>query len=248
MTQRTITCPSGLIVSVRGLKTKEANVLADEGAVRKGTTFDTVLASCLLLVEHPGPYPGVEPGAKRLDWQRALVADRFVAIMGLRIATYGSPYDFDVQCSGRLCRKMFPWSVDLIENYPVKMIPDASLEQYIAGNKLTSDFLGREVTFRLLTGADEKALGSKLSKSKVLTDSLAARITAVSGIEGNDRVKWLDDLEMEDTQELIRILDESDGGIDTETHVECEHCGLIQEIQLPFDKAFWLPQKKKPAA
>ncbi len=47
---------------------------------------------------------------------------------------------------------------------------------------------------------------------------------------------------------MLRLIDEfdaADGGVTTDIDIECPHCALIQTVQLPFGKDFFLPKPKK---
>src|SRR5690349_21438783 len=99
MASRDVTCPSGLSGRVRGLKVREANMLADAEAQKKGSVFDSILDACWQSTVEPGPYELTPDG--RPSWPRVLVCDRLVAMVGIRVATYGSEYSFGVQCQNR---------------------------------------------------------------------------------------------------------------------------------------------------
>ena len=98
----TITCPSGLAGTIRGLKGKEGTLLADRAAAKSGATFEKILAACWLSTDDPGPYQ-VEEG-KPLGWSKVLVADRFYTLLQIRALTFGDGYAFSVQCAASSCR------------------------------------------------------------------------------------------------------------------------------------------------
>lgn len=247
MPSRTTRLPSGLIVNVRGLRTKEADTLANPDNHRSGVAFDKMLADCLVGVEDAGPYDLKD---SRVPWADALVCDRFVAMLQIRAATYGPEYSFTLQCDNPMCRKVFDWSIDIDRDLPIKEVPHDSVLAFKAGNKLTTRVVlsgrEREVTFKLTTGKDEGKTRGR--KEHVLTDSLAIRVLAIEGVEGNDRVRFIENMELSETDALIEALDAADGGVDVRLDVQCEHCGNTQEAQLPFGKAFFRPRKNPLAA
>lgn len=251
-TPHPVTCPSGLVGEVRGFKTKEANILADTSGVRKGTTFDSILKACWLGTSDPSLYALDSRG--ELDWQKVLVCDRFYALLQVRAATYGPLYEFGFQCSSEVCREKFEWEVDLNE-LKVKMLPEASKTQFRTENKFQTKLgsTGRAVWFKLLTGSDETKSGAQRAKAREqkITLSLATRIVDIDGVHPNDKMRFLDDLELQDARDLIEAMDEVDGGVDTDLEVECTHCGHIQLVSLPFGREFYLPStrpKKKAGA
>lgn len=239
-------CPSGLVVDVRKLRVKEANILADEAGVRRGDTHDEILKSVWVATHDFGPYQATTSG--QINWSKVLISDRFYVLTQVRIATYGAVYEVETQCPLSLCRAKFSMDVDL-STLKFKEIPAASLEAFQANKPfetiIPSD--GRRVTFRLQTGEmDAKVVKlAKTRRTERLTISLATRIESIEGVHPNDKLKVLEDLAMDDTLALIEAMDEVDGGLETSIQAECPACGHEHELQLPFGRAFWVPSRKK---
>lgn len=243
MPVRTITCPSGLILNVRGLKTREANLLADAANTRKGTLFDQILKAVTLEVDDLGPYKAP------LAWPKVLVGDRFYALVQTRIATYGPDYTFRFQCREAFCRKPTDWELNLETDLTVKTLSEESRATFLNGNRFETliPSTGRKVVYQLLTGElESKAAQQRATrKDRQVTLSLNARIVEIDGVHPNDKPRIIDDMELADANELLEILDEADCGIETSIEVECSHCGGVTEIELPFDREFWLPTVRK---
>ncbi len=241
-----VVCPSGLTGEVRKLKIAEANILGDENAVRRGDMFDKVLAACWVSTEDFGPYGGVE---NRLDWKKVLVADRFALTVDIRVATYGPVYEYTVTCTNPTCRKKFPWRIDLTTDLERKPLPAESIAIFKAGNRFETrvEALGKSIFFKLQTGEDERVAAASLAKNqaKKMTAALAARIVQIEDVEPNDRVRFLDQLDMDEAMDIIDAMDAVDGGIETDGDVECSDCHTQQTISLPLGKEFWLPSRKK---
>ena len=243
----TVICPSGLKGEVRKLKVKEANMLADAAGIRRGTTIDEILRSVWLGCTDPGPYQPRPDGG--LDWSKVLICDRFFTVVQVRIATYGPDYAFPVQCTAQTCREKFEWELDLNE-LDFKKVPDASIAKFAAGNRFETIIpsTGRRVTFKLQTGEDE-AKAAKLARGRreeIMTMALAARIVEVDGVHNNDKLRFLDNLDMDDSVALIDQMDAADGGLETSVEVECPACGNVMEVAVPFGRDFWLPSKRRP--
>jgi len=239
---RTIVCPSGLSGEVRKLKVKEANLLADMAGVRKGTTFDSILESVWLGTNDAGPYKG---GFK---WSDVLVCDRFYTLMQTRIATYGPDYDFDVQCTNLGCREKIEWSIDL-EKLPFRKMPKESVDVFVRDNKFptTIQSTGRQCFFRLVTGEIESTAAQRARnrRDEVMTLALTARIVEVVGVDPNDKLRFLDNLDLDDAMGLIADMDAVDGGVETDIEIECPACGSQQQVAIPFGRGFWLPSKQR---
>lgn len=243
-----IECPSGLKGEIRGFKVKEANLLADRAGLKRGTALDGVLAGCWLQTLDPGPYAWLEAG-KPVDWSKALVCDRFVALMHIRAETFGDDYAFKLQCANGSCGERFEWEVHLAD-LPVKALPDASRATIRSGDNRFETTLsdGRRCWFRLQTGAHEAAAASALrsSSGRVLVTALSHRIDEIEGIpKGMPISRYLEELDMRDIMDLLSLFDEVDGGVETDINVECPACGTEQTIALPFGADFFMPRPKK---
>jgi hypothetical protein len=240
-----IVCPSGLSGEIRGLKGKEANLLADRASAKRGLLFDRILSACWLSTTDSGLYGLAEGGA--LDWGKVLVADRFYTLLQIRSLTFGDEYAFKVQCASEACRERFEWQVSLTE-LPVRHLSETSKAAFKAGNrfetKLPRD--GRRVWFQLQTGAEEVRAASHLraSTDRVLLTALAVRIVEIEGVPSKDKLRFLEEMEMADAAALLDEFDAADGGVETDIEVECPHCWAVQEIRLPFGPEFFLPRSK----
>ncbi len=58
-------------------------------------------------------------------------------------------------------------------------------------------------------------------------------------------MRFLDDLEMADLMSMMDAFDEVDGGVETTIEIQCESCDLIQDVELPLGRDFFLPRSKK---
>lgn len=236
-----IVCPSGLAGEIRGLKGKEGKLLSDRTAARAGATFEKILAGCWVATTDPGIY---ELPDGNVDWSKVLVADRFYTLLQIRAQTFGNDYAFSVQCQSPACRERFEWSLNLQE-LPVVPLSDAATAAFKAGNRFETTLpgIGRKVWFRLMTGAEEVRAASVLRAGRdgMLLTALSLRICEIEGVPDHERRKFLEELEMADAAVLLDQFDEVDGGVETTIEVECPVCLGVQDVQLPFDRSFFLP-------
>lgn len=244
-----ITCPSGLSGEIRGLKGKEGKLLADRASARSGVTFDRILAGCWLSTLDPGIY-ALEEG-QPLDWSKVLVADRFYALLQIRSLTFGDEYAFQVQCESAGCRERFEWELNL-KDLPVRALSEAARAAFRDGNRLETELPrdGRKVWFRLMTGADEvrAATALRTGRDGALLTALAMRIVEIDGVKAEDKRRFLEDMELADAAALLDRFDEADGGVETSIEVECPSCGAVQDLQLPFERGFFLPTTRRTRA
>lgn len=250
MAKINVTLPSGLRGTVRGLKGKEINMFANMTNARSNKTIHQVLGSVWVATEDVGSaYDFVDD---KVDWSKVLLCDRFTALLYARVATWGAEYEFKLQCGA--CRKRFEWALDLTD-LPIKELSPESIEAFRAGNRFTTTVLdedgeSRKVTYQLVTPAIETKIerANNMSSSDRATLSLAQRIVSVEGLDpGKGAIKaWLNELEATSLFDLIDVLDENDGGIDTEIEIECPHCGAGDDVELPLDRReFWNPKRSK---
>lgn len=246
-----IDCPSGLQVKVRGLKGKEGKLLADKTAIRQGTVLDNILVACTEEVLDPGPYEPRDDG--KIDWNKALLGDRFYALLQIRIASFGPAYSFKAQCKEGPCRARFDYEINLDNDLEVKPLSPEDKDTF-QGDGIFSTTLsdGAVVKYKLATGADERMLARHRGVDRALVDMLAMRITSIEAGDDistqkaskNVRV-YLDDQPWSELVRLLRALDSHDCGVKTEIEIECPECGAVQEVTLPFERSFFLPMEEE---
>lgn len=253
MAQETIVCPSGLAGEVRGFKVREANLLADKAALKRGNALDGVLKGCWLSTSSYGPYAFAEDagGQKVIDWSKVLICDRFYTLIRIRAATYGDEYTFKVRCQDDACKGLIDWELNLSE-LPFKELPESSRELLRAGTNRFPFTMpdGKQAWFSLQTGASEASASAlvKQMQSRAIGASIASRLVEIEGIPPGMKNRYIDDIDMGDLRSILDAFDEADGGVETTFSVECSSCGMEQDVELPFGKDFYLPTTKKKSA
>ncbi len=249
MAERTITLPSGAVLTVRGMKVAEANRWASRSGEKQtpGQVFNELLKACTVKVEDPGP------AYTEFSWDNALIGDRFFGLMQIRCASYKEPYSFKWQCdkSGEGgCGRPFDVSINIDKDGDLRYV-DMSAEAratYRASNRFETSVAGTKVVFKLINGADEPKVQRLLeqNKDRQLSASIAARLVEVEGVEQNDWMRWLDNLDLDDFVTLKESIEQVDGGVDTEIDISCPHCGHVMfDVQLPFGRGFILPTARR---
>jgi hypothetical protein len=242
-----ISCPSGLTGRIRGMKVREERVLADRKLAKSGGQVDELLSSCWEELVEAGPY--AFPDGK-VDWGRVLQGDRFYALLQVRVLTYGPEYAFGVPCQSAACRARIDWELDLTQ-LPVRVLSDASRAAFMADNRFETTLPDADtrVRFKLLTGEDERRLPQfqRAAPEKLLSSVLAYRVLDVDGVDARDKRRFLEDLTLRDADFLVDEFDRVDCGVDTTLEVECPECFMRQEVELPFDRGFFLPGQARTA-
>lgn len=240
-----ITCPSGIVGRIRGMKAREERVLADRKLARSGAQLEQILAACWEETLDPGPY---DFGEQPIDWGKVLQGDRFFAMLQIRVLSYGPEYAFSVPCENRGCRARIEWELDL-RDLPVRTLSGESRAAFLGGNRFETVLpdAGRKVVFRLLTGADERRMAAlrRAAGERPITTLLGFRLESIDGVEPRDKQKFIEDLGMADVTFLLGEFDRVDCGVDTEIEVECPECFGTTRIELPFEKGFFLPSMRR---
>lgn len=246
-----ITCPSGLQVEIRGMKLGEAQRFSDPSLIRTGGSMDMLLQACTLRTASSGPYPDSHFAKDgRPNWTKMLLGDRFTTIIDVRIRTWGSTYEFDVQCEK--CRERYGWELEL-SDLERRELPAESAAKIGAGENSFETRLpdGKLLTFKLSTGEEEQKLQKwKRNNRGQLgpVDAIAVQTLSIEGIQsGADKWirEYLTDLDMPAAMDLLDDIQRADCGVETEIETVCEWCQWTQRIQLPFEATFFFPRKKK---
>lgn len=242
-----ITCPSGLSGRIRGMKVREERILADRKLAKRGGQMDRLLAACWEETLEPGPY---DFGDKDIDWGVVLQGDRFYALLQLRTLTYGPEYAFAVNCQNEGCRARIEWELCL-HDLPCRALSDQSRAAFENGNRFEATLpgVGKRVWFRLLTGADERKLPQlrRNAGERLLSAMLAFRVVEVEGVDARDKRRFIEDLTMRDADFLMDEFDRVDCGVDTTVEIECPECFATQDVDLPFDRTFFMPATQRTA-
>lgn len=248
--QSIINCPSGLQLMVRALEMKEANFFANSKLLQNGALLDEIIHACVVSVSEKGPYDSLPDKPQKKDWEMLLTGDRYYIGLEVRKLTYPDNVDFKENC--KACGSLMSVDMDL-DNVAIYDLPEESEDAFKSGACLETEVMGGKYTLKwhLQTGRDEKRAerwikeNELVDRDEMVTVSLAMRIDEISGIDPNDKVRFLNHLPAEDMMELIAQMEEMDCGIDLEATHRCEHCQSMNEVSVPFlSQAMWLPKRK----
>lgn len=241
-----VVCPSGMAVEVRGLTVREANLLANATRKKRLSMLDQVLTNCWKGTSDLGPYQFSADGAP--PWDDILQGDAQFLLIQVRIATYGAEYIFKHQCDDSSCRERFEWQLDL-NKVPIQKLMPEDGASFKEGNVFSADLNGTRFKFLLATGATAKKADRHRANNRnsMMTLALRMRITEIEGVDQQDMRRYIDAMDMGTATDLMAEMDAHDCGVDGDIEVECAECGNIMEVSLPFESAFFMPDKKKKA-
>jgi hypothetical protein len=237
-----ITCPSGLRGTLREMKVRDEQLFANRKLAKSGKATSALLRACWQQTLDSGPYSFV---GEVPDWDQVLTADRFYALIQLRIASYGEDYEFPVTC--RVCRTHFRWGAKL-DQLNVQKVSEQALH-YVKTNEPVPIELpdGLTVKCRPLNGEDE-AFFAKIGikeEDKILTYHLARRIVEIQGkTSWREILPLVEDMPARVADRLWDATDELEGGVELMFHIECGDCGALHKMILPFDEGFFSSRKR----
>lgn len=178
-------------------------------------------------------------------FDKMLVGDRIFIMVQSKILSHGHDghceFDFKAQC--KFCSETNSYTVNL-EELEVAHLTEDSKE---FTTELPRD--GSKVTFKLLTGKDEKRLKKirKNNSGSMMTSYLLLRTVNIEDTgEGKKPMRgFLKGLSSYDRTHLRQKMDENDCGVDTTIEVVCPDCLAQFETDLPMDENFYLPSRVK---
>jgi hypothetical protein len=258
-TTNEIVCPSGFAGTIRRMTIRELDALSSRKANRAGTSLDLMFSQTWIGTSELGPYrpPFVEfpEGSKgaSVDWSKVFLGDRTHVMMELRRFVLGDEFGFDVTCPAALCRRRIEWQVDLSKLERKDMTEEVRAHLVEHGNEFvrTLPYSGKKVSFKMLTGADERRVvaATKDNPDALLSSTMLVRIVGVEGARTpSERRAFVENMDLEDATWIQQEWEAVDSGVSTDVEIECPHCGKITRIELPFDADFFSPRscpKKK---
>jgi hypothetical protein len=66
-------------------------------------------------------------------------------------------------------------------------------------------------------------------------------------VVATEKRKFLEEMDLADAAMLLDQFDTVDGGVETRIQVECPVCLGVQDVELPFERGFFLPRKEQPS-
>ena len=224
-------------IEIKQMTAKEEDMLTSVTLLRKGVALDRVIRSLLL--------------DKRINPDTLLVGDRNAIILAARVSGYGNEYETKVTCPS--CGTASDYSFDLNEALVHNGI-DLTDRDIVDNQDGTFDTVlpktGMTVTFKLLTGTDEKNLTNsaqadrkKSNYEKNVTTQLSNLIVAVNGDDSADAVRYLiDNIPSLDSRHIRISYRLVAPNIDLTQYYVCDECNYAADMEVPLNSDFFWPQ------
>lgn len=224
-------------IEIKQMTAKEEDMLTSRTLLKKGVALDRVISSLIV--------------NKTIDPDSLLVGDRNAIIVSTRVSAYGNDYSTKVTCPA--CGTTQQYSFDL-NSANVYTGEDSDTVGVKDNNDGTFNVhLGRtnvNVTFRLLTGRDEKAFiaGTELDKKQKVdrnvTRQLSGMIIAVNGDTSADAINYMvHNMPSADSRQLRMAYRLASPNVDLTQHFECNECSHEQDMEVPLNADFFWPDR-----
>ncbi len=224
-------------IEIKQMTAKEEDMLTSRTLLKKGVALDRVIGSLIV--------------NKAIDPDSLFVGDRNAIIVATRVSGYGNDYTTKVTCPA--CGTNQEYSFDLNdadifsgdENNPMNVTDNGD-----STFNVTLPKTNVIVTFKLLTGVDEKRLvaGVEADKKKRIdrgiTRQLASMIVAVNDDDSIDAIKYLvENMPSSDSRHLRLAYKLTSPNVDLTQHFECGECGHEQDMEVPLNADFFWPDR-----
>ena len=224
-------------IEIKQMTAKEEDMLTSRTLLKKGVALDRVIQSLIV--------------NKSIDPNSLLVGDKNALIIAARISAYGNEYTTKVTCPA--CGTAQEYTFDLAAVESTAADGDSS---YITADNSDGTFTtilpktNLEITFRLLTGADERRLlqgiesdrKNKNVHERGITRQLVNMIVAVNGNTTSQAINYLvENIPSIDARHLRSAYKAASPNIDLSQHFECGECDYENTLEVPLSADFFWP-------
>lgn len=221
-------------VSIRSMTARDEDILTSRALLRSGKVVNAILRSCIV--------------DKSVDVDRMLVGDRNAVLIGIRITGYGAAYPVKVECPN--CAAEVKREIDLTQ-LPIKRFPaDLKINPGVNEFEFLLPLSKRPVTFKLFTGAEERALLQVMEQGRksgmadeLVTTRLRMQITSIAGERDPQRIaNQVMSMAARDSRELRRYIDGITPAVELKAGFKCDVCSYDGEVQVPLGTEFFWPE------
>jgi hypothetical protein len=218
-------------VEIKAMTALEEDILTSQGLLKNGTVLDVLMKACLI--------------DRSIDVSTMIAGDKNAILTAIRITGYGQEYVIEVECP--CCGKKSNYEFDLAQ-IPVKRLG------VLPKIPNTNEFYFQlpvskaQITFKLLTGADEKDLSAMLSKLKKLgneglvTARLTYQLLSINGETDRSKISQLvRSIPARDSKELRKHIEKISPGVDMKQLFKCPFCTEESEVDVPMTTEFFWP-------
>lgn len=184
-----------------------------------------------------------------LPFQEYLMGDKFYMLMFLRNISYGSGYEFRLNCDR--CGTDFLHSIEIPADMSIRVLTEDDIEPYEVGLSVEK----KKVELRQLRVADEIAIqgytkqhalrsGVKAQGDPAYMFRMSRSIVTIDGKEVSpvEALSFCEKLYGQDSLAIRNTLDDHQCGVDLMLDLSCPQCGKRIEEMMPFTTEFFRPK------
>lgn len=223
-------------IEIRSMTAKEEDILTSRSLLKQGKAMTMLLQNCII--------------DKSIDPEEMLVGDRNSLLVAIRLSGYGQGYNCEVDCPS--CDHTFEQEFDIEKASTVKELGAKPVEEGGDVFAFTLPMSKVPITFKLLTGAEDKDLNvaaDRMKKSNgagAPTSNVTLRLFhhIVSIGPDHDRVsikRKVDTMLAGDAMAIRNHIGKIEPGLDIKAHIICASCGEESEVEVPIGPDFFWP-------
>jgi len=227
-------------LEIKQMTAKEEDILTSRNLLRKGIALDRVIESVIR--------------DRKVNADDLLVGDKNAIIISTRVSGYGSEYTTQVTCPNCGTAQEYTFDLNDANVYAGDDAAISALEITDNHNGTFTTTLPRtnvEVTFRLLTGQDEKQMMNQLEAARrkkrpeqTVTLQLQRMIVGVAGTDDPKAIRYLiENIPSSDSRHLRSAYKVAAPNIDLTQHFECAECDHEQDMEVPLTADFFWPDR-----
>jgi len=223
-------------VEIRQMTAKEEDILTSRTLLKKGIALDRVVSNVMV--------------NRGIDVDSLLIGDKNAIIIALRVSGYGNEYITKTTCpqcgntdeynfdlnDTKIYRGEDMHTMDVVDN------EDGTFNVILPKTQL-------DVTFRVLTGRDEKAITYGMGRKKNapemnVTKQLASIVVAANGNDSREAVNYVvQNIPSMDSRHLRTAYRVTAPNIDLTQYYDCNECGYEAEMEVPLSANFFWPDR-----
>ncbi len=223
-------------IEIKQMTAKEEDMLTSRSLLKKGVALERVIDSLIV--------------NKSIDPSSILVGDRNAIIVATRISAYGNEYKTKVTCPSCGATQEHAFDLNEIDHFQtspetldVRQNEDGTFNTTLPRTEL-------EITFRLLTGDDEKFLingiehdrKSKNQYERTVTRQLKNMIVSVNGNNTTEAINYVvNNVPSIDARHLREAYRLTNPNLDMSQHFDCSECDYEQDMEVPLSADFFWP-------
>lgn len=225
-------------IEIKYMTAREEDILTSQNLIKQGVVIDKLLQSLII---------------SPISYDELLVGDKNAIMIAARVLGYGKDYGVSIECPA--CKTKNDINIDLT-TLEDKEIDKSKWVNGLNEFTTTLSISKVEVTYKLLTHKDERAIENELKglkkmamKSGVdseITTRLKNTIVAINGDRNPKTIReFVDNMLARDSFELRDIIRDNTPDVDMDILFTCNSCGHEELMMMPMEVGFFWPQRKR---